>query len=189
MLSYRIKTPAYYHAKSVKERLYFLSGIPERFWSTTQIQLSSFSATNDDNSISKISLKFQQEYFKNLVDNPKSKDTVCIASSPTDTHALAGASIIAKRAVDLELICEMIDLGNQIRLEKAPDVIIIHNITEDSTWDRFQLARDWLSRYDGSLTVIVAATANPISFVKKLRKDVDQILFSNNKFISKTIST
>jgi hypothetical protein len=183
----RRKGPRYYKAKP-KERLYYLSGMPPRFWKDYDLRFSSFTCDRQHGGIYKGIEHEQKQFFKDLIKAIKSRHItshlVGIGSTPTDDHAMIMATKIAKVAIAAKYDVEYVDLGyyersNRPEPVEAPDVLVIHNLIAEAEPTRLTAARDWINWGEDTLRLVVIAGSDPVSFFDtRLRRQFDAVLYS-----------
>jgi len=103
---------------------------------------------------------------------------VLILSEDVDTPALLMAIHLARKAMAGSFDVACLDLGETRVLgrlkselaENEPDAVFAHNITVESTWDRIEVARDFLVGDYDALRVMVAV-GEPMAVARRLRYD------------------
>lgn len=175
-----------YHKASKRERMYFFSGIPERYWASLQYKLAPI-IVEDRDGITKVSVARQEKDVASLKKPLDRAAVIGIGSAPSDDAAMAVASDVAKELIARRLRVEYIDLGDwsiryQVDNERLPDMVVIHNLMIDSPPQRLMHARDWAHWADGTLCMIVVAGTDPVTFFRdKLRMRLDIPLFSTTQ--------
>jgi len=171
-----------------EERALWIMGIEPRYWKASLTELAPYGFTVDRKygKTVTVSKKAQVDIMKKIVETPeylRYPTVVGIGSTPTEGYGMACAAAIAKIAVKNGLQVAVLDLGNmpdrQSNLDrynriKDADVVIIHNISKESTPQRIQDARDWIKESCDRFCVYVVAGTDPLSFADiKLRRPVD----------------
>ena len=181
----RRNKPLEYHQASDFEKLLWACGIPSRYWSVALSSLRPVAVTYESNDgIERISASTQAEYLKERVSNPEllqSNRFVCISSCPSDEHAMAAASLLARTAIqdgweneDVVKV-RMIDIQDYESSRKddeeffsiSPEMLLIHNLNEDSSKERVSLARDLLRSMEEIYRVVVVASDSPLKFARE----------------------
>jgi len=180
----RRNKPLEYHQASEFEKLLWACGIPSRYWNVALSSLRPVAITYESNGgIERISASTQAEYLKERVSNPEllqGNRFVCVSSCPSDEHAMAAASLLARAAIQDKFPGEvvkvrMIDIqdyeasrSDDIEFfSSSPEMLLIHNLNEDSSKERISLARDLLRSMEEIYRVAVVASDSPLKFARE----------------------
>ena len=183
------RKPKEYHTASEWDKVQWACGIPQRFWElkSNHISPAAFQYKNKDKSIQRISASLQQDYLEARLSHPElllENRIVCITSHPTDEHGLAAASLLAsslighrweKREIIKVRVDDIQDYEQALKLDLnffpvEPDMLFIHNLSENSSRERLSLARDLLLKMEGTYRGVVASCENPLKFSREVLK-------------------
>jgi len=181
----RRNKPLEYHQASDYEKLLWACGIPSRYWNVALSSLRPVGFTYESsNGIEHISASTQTEYLKERISNPEllqSNRFVCVASCPSDEHAMAAASLLACAAIKdghengdvvkvrmLDIQDYEASLADDIEFfSTTPEMLLIHNLNEDSSKERIGAARDLLRSQEEIYRIAVVASDNPLKFARE----------------------
>jgi len=193
------KTSMYYKASPL-EKMYYTIGIPQRYWKESEYCQEFYPIVKEyvagkTKKYKTITQREQRKWFRKFTaERPKElllPYLVGIGGEPTDDLALQAGFEIIKKAISLDFkqkhqfkTC-IFNLGSidkrELSLEEIPDVLLLFNITSESTNERIQLARDLLLECESSFRIIVISGSEPISFFQnKLRLSLTTAMFFNN---------
>ncbi len=174
-----------YHKGSDWDKVQWACGIPSRFWNIKPafINPSAFQYEAKEGR-ERTPANIQIEYLTERQTNPellKAERLVVFSSSPSDEHALAAACLLGRG-----LAAQQWEAHEQIKVriddiqdyEQAkrlslpfysgdPDMLLLHNLNENTPRDRLSLVRDVLLRYNGSYRGVVCACENPLKFARE----------------------
>jgi len=159
------KTVDYYKA-SPAEKILYLAGIPKRYWHIDHSILVPRPIVTER---TVINAERQQEWLDKMQEPEKLSGVIIgIGSDPTDDLALA-AGFSAVRS----MVQQRSDTGDVLVVDPAntqydtminPKIVMIHNVTVDSTRPRVQDVRDWLRCYEGVPRIVAVAGMDPVTF-------------------------
>jgi hypothetical protein len=176
------KDKDYYASKEGSiERLYFVHGIPKKYWEDTKMPYPSdlMSETgNKSKPFVHVPINVQVEWINKLTqdEDELAKDyLIGVESEPTEYAAMSFSCAVAKFALKkmyTEHKLYNVQVINSSELDKLTDVtsldmLVIYNITGQSTNDRIQDIRDMLEKYKNSMRILVLAGCDPINFFTK----------------------
>lgn len=193
MLVRRRKGPKYYRA-TPEQRRYWLAGMPPRYWKNLAVRISPFNVDRLHGGNYRGLVDEQTDYLNGLLASIKERKLPSpvfgATSAPADDQAMVVAARIAKAAIAADYIAEYVDLGftrlENVDNEEVPDVLIIHNVTAESTPARLQAARDWINWGEDCLRVVVAGGEDPVTFFdRRLRRQFDAVCYSEEMTIAK----
>jgi len=180
------RKPREYYTASKWNRVQWACGIPQRFWGIKQDSVvpSSFQYENKDGSIQRIASSTQQEYLNARIEHPElltENRLICITSYPSDEHGLAAACLLASKLVEKQWaankapkvrIDDIQDYEQARKLQVPffsvePDMLLIHNLNDNTSRERLSLVRDILLSFEGTYRGVVAAADNPLKFARE----------------------
>jgi hypothetical protein len=175
-----------YHKASDFEKQQWVAGIPSRFWGTaaSSIRPKTFKYEGKGE-MTNVPAATQQTYLTARIEQPDlmaSNRLVIMTSSPTDEHALAAAALLATAAIKKAMYETKIprvrfdDIQDYERCLSLkldfytvdPEILILHNLNDNSSRERLSLARDLMNSNEGVYRVIVAAADNPFQFAREV---------------------
>lgn len=100
---------------------------------------------------------------------------ILCCSSPTDSEAVTAALALAVKWTLFGMIVQVVDLADHrdvsmvMRDDADVEAVVIHNLTDDSTPDRVEAARDVLRRGSGRFLRVLACGGLPQAVGQRLR--------------------
>ena len=196
--------PLYDDAKDANERLYFINKIPYKYWKSkhSDVSFSNMSYTHNEESKLRVTAAAQDDYYKSIttcIDETKNVrkfagSFVCISSSPSEEHSMAAGVSLATHLIQKNPTATIgivdLSLFYQVDRSQPHDIVIVHNVTSDSTRDRIQHARDyinWATRT--ALCVLCTSGRNPLEMCYEvLRMPANMVLFSDERSSKRTLN-
>jgi hypothetical protein len=179
--------PAEYYSASEWDKLQWACGIPSRFWKLkpNYVIPATFQYESKKNGIERVTAAVQQEYLTERLAHPEllsNNRLVCITSYPSDEHGMAAACLMARSLIEKQWQAETTvkvrvddiqDFEQAAKLDVPffsvePDMLLIHNINENTPRQRLALVRDLLLKYEGTYRGVVAACENPLKFAREV---------------------
>lgn len=183
----RIKTDEY-HKATDWDKVQWACGIPYRFWNIKPacINPSAFQYEGKKE-IERTPANIQVDYLKERQKHPellKNNRLVCFTSHPSDEHALAAACLLARGLIAEQWeghqsvkvrVDDIQDYEHAMRLQVPfysvePEMLLIHNLNENTPRARLSLVRDILLKHEGAYRGVVAACENPLKFARDILK-------------------
>jgi hypothetical protein len=134
----------------------------------------------------KVSVETQQKLIKDAMKEPLNYPYLLgLFSYPTPVRAMRAASRLVIKQIEMNVRINVICIDpfywerkwwNQTNLveEKKRDLVVIHNVTENDTPDRFQLVRDMVMFYSDAFVIVAVVTRNAVElFRDKLNIGLD----------------
>lgn len=149
-------------------------GIPKDHWSYIENQTAKFSPFNLTKQV-KLTALNQRQVFVSLVKEIKRNHPLVVCfGEDTDFGALTvGYAILAAyKAVDFPVSILDAQYGSQVSLRRYPRVLLVHNVTTESSPARLEAVRDLILKFRYALRVIVVGGVpkDPIGWwVTKMR--------------------
>lgn len=190
-----IKSKEYYSANAL-EKLFYVSGIPNKYWDDYTLPNPSSIAIETYDSSKQVKFKrvdenIQKEWMTKLTTDVmqlRKNYLLGIGSVPTDHTGMKLACAIAKFALvqvhdnfdpfNVEVISST-ELQH-LKTNKI-DILVIYNVLFDATFDRLQSIRDSLERHPEALRIVVIAGSNPVSFFnEKLHMSLNGAFYFRN---------
>lgn len=192
-----VRLPAEYHkAKegSVTRRM-FAAGVPEKYVKLEPEAIPNpnreFPTTDPDTDLRKMASVTKQSKQLQRIFHEKgvlgSSRLIVVASSPTEEWAMAVGAAIMRQAFNREIKREMLDASNPIpdRLNAIviPSVVVLHNITHESSASRIDKLRDWIKIASNSTCVVCVSGSDPRTFCdERLRMAADAEFYFRGRF-------
>jgi len=186
------------------ERLFHINYIPYRYWKTEpkDVSFSAISYTPQAESKIRVPVDAQENYYASVLEEIRTHKNVkkfagtflCISSAPSEEHAMQAGFVLATSLIRTDVAANIgaIDLSlfNPVDKASAPDLVVIHNITCDSTRDRLQHARDyinWATRR--AFCVLCTSGKNPLEMCYEvLRMPANMVLYSDERSAKRVLS-
>ena len=190
----RLNTWTYNNATEEEKKLY-MAGLPQKYWGyvNSNILFTSFHKRLL-NQHKRLTDADQNKQWNKLLETPIAPQIICIASAPTDHHAMATSAVLAK--AQLELLSGNLMAYKAIRFVNSnlhswtfdreyPDcsMVVVYNVMDDAPDERLQIVRDYLTSFGTKLRVVVvgSTTGNPIDFMwERLHLEADLYFGSTN---------
>ena len=134
----------------------------------------------------------QEENLKGFVERPASSCNYVVTGNPDDSRAKYFAAYLVtlhkeRLGISANVIWETVYGGfSNPLMEKsvAPTLLVISNLTSESTAVKLEKARDLVERFPNCMKVIVGAGEDPISFASmRLRIPVHSIAYFASKHV------
>lgn len=179
------------------ERLFYISFIPHNYWDVKlgQIEFEDCSYAPPKNAKLKVGADSQIGFYSALLESIKTDgnlrawagNLLIVASDPTEDMALATGFYLSTsllRANPSAEICSLdLSMFFDVDRNRAPELVVIHNITSEATRERVQLCRDyikWATR--SALCVVCVGAANPLEVCYNLlRTPANMVLCGSHK--------
>lgn len=176
--------PLEYFQASDFEKLLWACGIPSRYWNVAPSSVRPTAITyQSSDGIKRVSASVQADYIKDRVGNPDlllNNRFACLASHPSDEHAMAAACLLARAAIQdawendevvKVRVIDIQDFEGSLAAEESfftvtPSLLFIHNLNEDSPKERISLARDLVLSMEGIYRAVVVASDSSLKFAR-----------------------
>jgi len=176
---------------------YYKIGMPSKYWGDQHFEFDDIKATRingagETETYYRKSAAKQKTSYSKLLDTRSFNESylISISSDEIEDPAIAVASCIAKKAIADNFNVLFWNSGNFIPYEyakehdKIPDVVIIYNLTSESSYKRYEKVRDVLFMYEDSLRIVCSAGMDPVTFCeKKIRMNPDMVFSANKKIV------
>ena len=191
----RIKPPEYYSATDF-EKAQWACGIPPRYWDSGLTSIYPAPAVYSfQGKRERIAPAIQSLYLKDRVENPEllnDNTFACFSSIPTDEHAMAAVCALANAYLakaweaDQPLkvrIDDIQDYEDSLKTGKIfypviPDILVLHNLDDNSSKERLSLVKDVIKRFEGKYRAVVASSPSPLGFARdKLFCEPQEVYF------------
>ena len=173
-----------YKNATYEQKVLYSNYIPSKYWKSLNFRFSPLEQQRY-NKITKISIEDQNQFYK-LIQTKKGLTisyVVAIGSYPTDNVAKMIAAEITKNALfnhHLKVKWFNTSVRKPNYNEERPDIVVLHNIINESPFNRWCDLRDWLLWSDDCFTLILMGGINPIyAMDNKLRFEADLYFWSN----------
>ena len=145
-------------ARDAKERFMARIGLPSTFWGTL---LKDFSFRSTPHKGDKLSGVAQRRWCESIVMDSPYAPLFVVGSYPTDMAALAMVTWMLRHRTDRDRRVAYVNTAGEFNYRRTYTTIGVFNLTQDSTPQRCEAARDILTSYPSAFRVVAVATKTP----------------------------